>query len=153
MVSKGNVLRARARRRRNVVGAQRSEPRVERRIAPEHIARRAGREHGAIGEYDDAIRERREQLEILLDDEHGHSPVAQRAQRMRELRGGFGIELRRRLVEHEERRIERERGGERHALQLAARELARQCGAQAADAFARASASSTRARIAGDASA
>ena len=38
--------------------------------------------------------------------------------------GRFGIELRRRLVEQQELRPQRECGCERHALQLAARELA-----------------------------
>ena len=103
-----------------------TESRIERRRAAEHVARRAAREHRAVREHEHAIRERREQLEILLDDEDRDAAVAQRAEGARELRGGLGIELRGGLVEYEQRRVERERGGERHALQLAARELARE---------------------------
>ena len=96
------------------------------RAMPRRGARRLGpRRRQLVGDApvaqeDDAVGERERQLGPLLGDD---DRAAVRARVLEERLGGVAVELRRRLVEQQQLRLERERRREADALQLAAREL------------------------------
>ncbi len=109
---------------------QRKEPRARRcerrrrlHRPLEELARRRVARHRPIHHRDHAIRRRKAALQPVLGDHHGGSPVlVQASQLPDELVARHGIELRGRLVEHEQRRVVHHRGGDRHALELPAGE-------------------------------
>ena len=83
------------------------------------LARRVQHDAAAVHE-EHAVTTGERPRRPLFRDEHGARQVLDQVEeRLRR----FGIELRRRLVEQQEPRVQRERGRERHALQLAPRQL------------------------------
>src|SRR4051794_9190462 len=83
------------------------------------VARRV-EQHAAGVHEDDAMRVlERPRRTLLRDDDRAADAVEEVEERF----GGVGVELRRRLVEEQEPRPQRERGCEADALELSAREL------------------------------
>ena len=72
--------------------------------------------------HDHAIGDRERAVDALLGEDDGAPRLLDRGE---ERLGAVGVELGRRLVEQQELRLERERGGKADALQLPARELDR----------------------------
>ncbi len=91
-----------------------------------HLVRRLGPRRGqvvdnaSVLEEHDAVRMGKRQLRPLFRNDH-REPVRTRV--LEERLRGVAIELRRRLVQQQQLRLERERGRKAHALQLAAGQL------------------------------
>ena len=88
----------------------------------ERLRTRGVEEEAALVDEEDARRELERPADAVLGEDDGR---AETFDGVEEERGAFGIELRGRLVEQQQLRLERERGREADALQLAAGELDR----------------------------
>ena len=89
-----------------------------------NVARRADLLHHASVEDDDAIRQRqRLGLVVRHVDERNPCTPLQRLDLGAHALPQLGVEIGQRLVEQQDRRLDHERAGERHTLQLAARQL------------------------------
>jgi hypothetical protein len=94
-----------------------------------HLENLHGSPRGAgssVGEHHHARRERLEKVRVLRDQQHARALCRKRAKALAKPLGRVGIELRGRLVEHEQRRFQRQGARQRHALPLPARQLVRQ---------------------------
>jgi hypothetical protein len=112
-----------------------------------NAARGASHASAPAGEREDAVGGGQAALEAVLDEDDGRPPLlVEPPQQPDQLVAGDGVELRRRLVEQDERGRPGERGAERDALQLAAGELVRRAVEQRRDARARAPPPPPRAR-------
>src|SRR5581483_6200274 len=90
------------------------------------VGRGPGVRDAAALEDDEPVRERDRLDRIVRHEEpHARLPRQVRAEIAAQAPARLRVQGRERLVEEEERRPERERAGERHALRLAARQLAR----------------------------
>ena len=88
------------------------------------VARRADLLHHALVEHDDAIRQRqRLRLVVRHVDERDPGTPLQRLDLRAHALAQLGVEIGQRLIEQQDRRLDHERAGERHALQLPARQL------------------------------
>ena len=92
---------------------------------PQHLAGRALLDDLAVVEEDDAIGDLTGEPDLVRDDDERRAVAGEPADDVEHLADELGVERRRRLVEEQHLRRERERPGDRDALLLAARELPR----------------------------
>ena len=91
----------------------------------EDLLRRPLLDDAAVVEDDDPVGDPPGEVHLVGDDDHGHALVGQRLHDAQHLADRLGIERRGRLVEQHQRRLHRERAGDRDPLLLAARQRRR----------------------------
>ena len=99
-------------------------------------------------EHGDAVGDLHRLLLVVRDEDRRHVHLlVQAAQPVAQLGPHARVEGAERLVEEQDARLRGERAGERHALALAARELATDTGRRSPESWTSSSSSSTRSRI------
>ena len=92
---------------------------------PEDLGGRPLLHDAAVVHEDDPVRDLPGERHLMRDDDAGHPARRECADRIEHLAHQLGIERRGRLVEQNDRRLHRDRAGDRDALLLAARQLGR----------------------------